>query len=367
MGEVLGLGISHYPLFSATDRDMSLILADRLTDTGIAPELKDPSNWPVEMRREWANDRGEAEASRHRQAMLTGLRRARAALDAFKPDVCVIWGDDQYENFHEDVVPAFCVFALDDKDVMPWRQAHDSALVAGKPNVWNEPPDTTFHVRGHREAGKWLASALLEADFDVAYAYKNLHHAGLPHAFLNSVLYLDFDRTGFPYPIVPFQINCYGRLVISHKGYGSHFSKPEVPLDPPSPSPRRCFDLGAAVARACAAGPYRVALIASSSWSHAFLVDKTWRMQPDIASDRRLYEAMTTGDYAAWRNVSLAELESSGQQEMLNWFALMGAMNALDRRLTWSDIVETYIFNSTKVAAIFEPAHALLTVDGERT
>ncbi len=39
---------------------------------------------------------------------------------------------------------------------------------------------------------------------------------------------------------------------------------------------------------------------------------------------------------------------------MLDWFALIGAMSALNRRLTWSDIVETYIFNSTKVAAIFE-------------
>jgi hypothetical protein len=355
MGEVLGLGISHYPLFSATDRDMAMILADRLTDTGIAQELKDPANWPEAMRREWSNDGGEKEAARHRDAMLIGLRRARAALDAFKPDFCVIWGDDQYENFHEDVVPAFCVFAYEDMDVAPWRQAHASALVGGKPNVWNESADTTFRIKGAREGGKWLASRLLESNFDVAYAYKNLHHAGLPHAFLNSVLYLDYDRTGFPYPIVPLQINCYGRLVISHKGYGSHFSAPTVPLDPPSPSPTRCFDLGAAVARACAAGPYRVALIASSSWSHAFLVDKTWRMQPDLPSDRRLYEAMVAGDYDTWRNVSLEQLEQSGQQEMLNWFALMGAMNALGRSLTWSDIVETYIFNSTKVAAIFDP------------
>ena len=356
MGEVLGLGISHYPLFSATDRDMSLILADRLTDTGIAPELKDPKNWPAEMRREWSDDKGEREASVHRAAMVTGLREARKALDAFKPDFCVIWGDDQYENFHEDVVPAFCVFAYDGIDVAPWRQASDSALVNGKPNVWNEPPDKIVHVNGHREGGKWLAGALIERDFDVAYSYKGLHHPGLPHAFLNSVLYLDFDRVGFPYPIVPFQINCYGKLVISYKGYASHFSIPARPLDPPSPSPRRCFDLGAAVARACIESPYRVALIASSSWSHAFLVDKTWRMQPDIAGDRVLYEAMKSGDYETWRNTTLAQIEDSGQQEMLNWFALMGAMDALGRRVTYADIVETYIFNSTKVAAVFAPA-----------
>ena len=26
----------------------------------------------------------------------------------FKPDVIVMWGDDQYENFKEDIDPALC-------------------------------------------------------------------------------------------------------------------------------------------------------------------------------------------------------------------------------------------------------------------
>ncbi len=41
---------------------------------------------------------------------------------------------------------------------------------------------------------------LIEREFDVAYAYKPLHHPGLPHAFLNSILYLDYDRRGFRIP-----------------------------------------------------------------------------------------------------------------------------------------------------------------------
>ena len=93
-------------------------------------------------------------------------------------------------------------------------------------------------------------------------------------------------------------------------------------------------------------------IVASSSWSHAFLVDKTFRIQPDVASDRRLYEALVAGDYAFWENYTLAQLEDAAQQEVLNWFALVGAMKELGLKLEWSDFVETWVFNSSKVAAI---------------
>jgi hypothetical protein len=146
--------------------------------------------------------------------------------------------------------------------------------------------------------------------------------------------------------------------VIAHKGTLSRFADLAKPADPPSPSPRRCFDLGRAVARYAARSPYRVALCASSSWSHAFLVDKTWRLYPDIPSDRRLYEALQRGDLASWRDVSLAAVEDAGQQELLNWFCLAGAMHELGGKLAWSDFVETHIFNSNKVTAVFEPCLA---------
>jgi Catalytic LigB subunit of aromatic ring-opening dioxygenase len=353
MGEILGLGVSHYPPFSGRDVDMSMILRKRLEDPDVPEAAKDPANWPQAMRDEWSDDFGAAAASRHRAAMLAGFRRTRAALDAFKPDFVLIWGDDQYENFQEDVVPPFCVFGFDDLTLRPWAQASDSAMLKGKPNVWNEPPETTITVRGAREPAKFLARRLLGEEFDVAYAYRPLHHPGLPHAYLNAVLYLDYDRTGFDYPVLPFQINCYGQLVISYRGFVANFAD-KRPLDPPSPTPKRCFDLGGAIGRILADSPYRVALIASSSWSHAFLVDKTWRMRPDIEADRMLYQAMVEGRYDMWRQRSLEALTASGQQELLNWFALLGAMDALGHRCTWSDFVETHLFNSSKVAAVFE-------------
>lgn len=363
MGQVIGLGVSHYPPFSGRDADMANILRGRLKDPDIPAAVKDPANWPAPMRAEWASDEGVAAAARHRDAMLVGLRRVREALAEFNPDFVLIWGDDQYENFKEDVVPAFSLLAYDDMEVFPWRHASESAMFdarkqdewgGGRPNVWGEKGDTSFVIKGHRQAAKHLASELLRNEFDIAYAYRPLHHPGLAHAFLNAILYLDHDRKGWPWPVVPMPINCYGSRVISHRGFISRWADRDREPDPPSPSPKRCFALGEAVGRILAESPYRVALLASSSWSHAFLVDKTYRLQPDVAADRRLYDAMVAGDYETWRRWSLEQIDDSGQQEVLNWFALMGAMNALKMRVSWSDFVETYLFNSSKVAAIFE-------------
>ncbi len=362
MAAVLGLGVSHYPPLSGLDRDMANILRGRLADPDIPAAAKDPATWPAPMQAEWADPVGAA--ARHRDAMRAGLRRVRQALVDFNPDFVLIWGDDQYENFREDIVPAFSVLAYEDREIRPWAQAGASAMFdantqdewgGGRPNAWGERGDTKRLIRGHREGARYLAGALLEADIDVAYAYEPLHHPGLPHAFLNAILYLDYDREGFDWPVVCMPINCYGRAVISYKGFISRWADRGRPADPPSPSPRRCFDVGAACARALRASPWRVAVLASSSWSHAFLVDKTFRVQPDVAADRALYEALVKGDHATWRHYPLAQIEDCGQQEVLNWFVLAGAMNALGATLQWSEFVETWIFNSSKVAAVYAP------------
>jgi hypothetical protein len=129
-----------------------------------------------------------------------------------------------------------------------------------------------------------------------------------------------------------------------------------VELDPPSPSPKRFMQVGAATARVLKESPWRVALIASSSWSHAFLCDATWRLRPDTAADRRLYEALRTGEYGVWRATPLKDVEDAGQQEVLNWFAFVGAMEELGAHLEWSEFVETHVMNSNKVFAIYGTA-----------
>jgi hypothetical protein len=300
---------------------------------------------------EWGTDRGTAAATRHREALVNEFRKARRALDEFNPDFVIIWGDDQYENFKEDIIPAFCVFAQESYEVHPW---HKESFFGR--NVWDEPADTAFNYAGHRTGAKALASGLLESGFDVAYAYKSLHHE-LGHAFLNIALFLDYDRKGFPYPLVPFQVNCYGRKVIYQRAGLPDLTKTPVEgdLDPPAPAPWRCFDIGAATARVIKDSPYRVALVASGSWSHAFLMPKNKYLHPDLDYDRQLFEALEAGDWERWRNTPLGELEAAGDPEVLNWMCLVGAMAELGRKPDHSAFIESWIFNSPKAFAIFKP------------
>jgi len=115
------------------------------------------------------------------------------------------------------------------------------------------------------------------------------------------------------------------------------------------------MEVGAAVAEVLAASPYRTALIASSSWSHAFLTPKNHLLYPDVEGDRALYDRLRAGDFQAWRQTPLTALEESGQQEMLNWMCLAGAMSELGRKTDDARFVQTYIFNSSKVFASFRP------------
>lgn len=353
MGEVLGIGLSHYPPFSGLDEDMAGILRRTLQDPGIPADAKDVRNWPEIARNEWSEDEGRSSAAGHRAALIRGFEQLRKRIDDFAPDVVLIWGDDQYENFREDIIPPYAILAYDDMEVRPWEHAADSSNMKGRPNVWDESAETSFKVRGRRDIGKYLTTELLERGVDIAYAYKPLHHSSLPHAFLNAVLYLDYHRRGFDYPIISFPINCYGRRVVSYEGFLSAIDDVRD-LDPPSPTPARLMEVGAAVGQILAESPYRVAIVASSSWSHAFLCDRTWRLRPDTSSDRNLYEAMLRGDFDTWRSTSLEEIEAAGQQELLNWYPMLGAMEALGQATPeWSEFVETGIFNSNKVFAAY--------------
>jgi len=197
----------------------------------------------------------------------------------------------------------------------------------------------------------------LKDGFDIAYSYKPLHQPGLGHAFLNTLLYLDYDRKGFDYPVIPFAVNCYGSNVIRNRGGAitQMVNGVEMAKDPPGPSPKRCMELGAATARALQASPWRVALIASSSWSHAFLTPKNWWLYPDVESDLARFEELKAGNYEAWRNISNSQIEDAGQQEMLNWMCLAGAMSELNRPPEIIEFVQTYIFNSSKCLAVMKP------------
>jgi hypothetical protein len=349
MGEILGPGITHYPNLSFKG-NMTGRIKLLLADPSLPVELRSPDRWPEGMRRQWSNDEGQAHSDEHRQAMIERFRLARRALDEFKPDFCVIWGDDQYENYREDCVPAFSILAYDSVEATPWL--HDRR---GQ-NTWDEPEGKVFTIKGHRAGGKYLATGLLNEGFDVAYAYQPLH-TDLGHAFVNSVLYLDWDRKGFSCPVVPFTVNSYGRKLIGAKG------RPLTPSqaksvssdDPPGPQPWRSFQIGAATARVLVRSPWKVTLIASSSWSHSFLTAKHALMYPDVESDKLYFKALCAGQWETWSKTTLEEAEDRGHHELLNWFCLAGAMSELNRKPAHAVFMESWISNSNKAFVVFPP------------
>ncbi|HXH10708.1 MAG TPA: extradiol ring-cleavage dioxygenase [Alphaproteobacteria bacterium] len=346
MGEILGIGATHYPPGLVPDEYKPWPLARMLqSDPRIPSHLKDPAHWPEPMRREWGDDEGITAHKAHRARVFHAFRKIREEIDAFKPDFILIWGDDQYENFKEDVIPPFCVLAYDRLEFQPFKR------LRGRPNIWGEPEDKAFANPGARVAGRYLATRLLEEGIDMAYAYRPLHEDGLGHAFAYTLLFLDLDRQGFTYPILPVAVNCYGRNVIRNRGGGTPYSDE---FDPPSPSPRRCFELGQATARILKESPWRVVLMASSSWSHAFLTEKHHWLYPDLEADRALLQHLQSGDYAQWRDLPLQQMEAAGQQEVLNWVCLAGAMAELDYKMQLLDWVETWMFNAPKCMAIFK-------------
>ena len=162
MGEILGLGVTHSPPLLAQEGDTASSIRRMMGDPLLPERYRDPGRWPERMRREWGSDEGRTHVERHRAALEDAMRWARKELDAFQPDLVVVFGDDQYENFREDIVPAFCLLGYDaDFELQPWK-TNGRGGNGGKPNRWGEPGDWALHLHGHREAAKHLATGLIE-------------------------------------------------------------------------------------------------------------------------------------------------------------------------------------------------------------
>ena len=173
MAEILGLGVTHSPLLLGSDARMAGITERVLKSHRLPDRMRDPASWPAGMQAEWAEHQAGRATPVHRERALKGFQAARAALDAFDPDFVVIFGDDQYENFREDGVAPFCVFALDEVESRPFHRS-------GIANAWGEPADTVVRTKGHPAGGRYLAGALVEQGFDITWAYRMRHEHGLP-------------------------------------------------------------------------------------------------------------------------------------------------------------------------------------------
>lgn len=201
---------------------------------------------------------------------------------------------------------------------------------------------------------------MLERGFPISYAYSVCYERGLTHAFANGLIFLDWDQEGFDYPVLPIQVNCYGKDVASSRGGASHLfdqrpaEEKDHYLDKPGvvgPTPETCYGLGKLVAEVLADRGERVVIMASSGWSHAFLVEKHSWLYPDREFDRQRFEELKAGNQAAWASLTNEEIDDAGDAELKNWICLAGAMEGQTPEIV--DYLETWIFNSQKCFAIF--------------
>jgi hypothetical protein len=226
-------------------------------------------------------------------AIQAAVERLQTELAGVKPDVVVVFGDDQAEIFPHDFRPALMVYSGGAVPNMPdlfTRAPYEAGRKAG----WAYGPEQdTIQIRA--DLARHLVDRLIEAEFDLGHAAKLDQGVGLGHAF-GYIFGRIMDGTRMP--MVPVIINT---------------------LYPPNqPTPHRCYELGEAVAAAIESFPadVNVAVVGSGGLSH-FLVDE------DI--DRRFLQAVRDRDVATLKSLPATRLQS-GTGEIRSWLAAVAAV-----------------------------------------
>jgi Catalytic LigB subunit of aromatic ring-opening dioxygenase len=254
---------------------------------------------------------GEVQAARHALALASIERLGRDIL-ALRPDLVIPVGDDQKEMYDFDNFPAVSLYYGAEVPIVP-PPSREPTLPSEREVRLMQGLDGSVHP-GDPDAGRRLVEQLTARDFDVAAGNKIRDHGphqGFGHA-VAFVLVRLLRSSGIP--CVPVLLNTY--------------------FPPNQPSPRRCVDLGRALAAAVRTlpGGRRAVVIASGGLSH-FVVD--------TGLDAALLNAMRSGDLAALAALP-ADRMNSGTSEGRNWLVAAGAGGAEGLAHQWSQYIPAY-------------------------
>jgi 3-O-methylgallate 3,4-dioxygenase len=249
--------------------------------------------------------------AKHSLAIASIERLGRDIL-ALEPDLIIPVGDDQKELYDFDNFPALSVYYGDEIRIVP-PPSREPTLPHEREVRLMQGLDGSAHP-GDAEAGRRLIERLAGHDFDVAAGNKIRDHGphqGFGHA-VAFVLVRLLKSSGVP--SVPVLLNTY--------------------YPPNQPSPRRCVDLGGAIAAAVRTlpGSRRAVVIASGGLSH-FIVD--------TELDTMLLEGMRSGDLDALRALP-AQRMNAGTSEGRNWLVAAGAGGAEGLKHQWSEYIPAY-------------------------
>jgi hypothetical protein len=248
---------SHSPYLFASPEEWEEARRIRLLHGGIDPSV------PV--------DSAAENRAKHGRCM-QALGVLREVLTAARPDVIILFGDDQSEQFDFRNYPAFAVFAgetfagfkISGKFGLPVPKTARASR--------HKTPEHWVAVPGHPTVARSLITQLIEAGFDLSYSLElPRSEEGIGHAFMRPAFYLAPE---YNVPTVPFFVNCY---------FG------------PQPTARRCVELGRAVRRCIDHLPasLRVAVIGSGGLWHTPMLPGSIL---DTDFDAKILEGLKRGD-----------------------------------------------------------------------
>jgi len=230
------------------------------------------------------------------------LGMLRDKLAATQPDVLVVVGDDQHEQFKDSNMPMFSVYYGDSVEVVKrthaagagsqlWHAAKLDEIEDGVRERLNVPRDHP----GEPRLARHLIDALRDEEFDIACTNELNPEIGVGHAF---VFMYEYMLPHGDIPMVPVMINTF--------------------FPPNQPTPARCYAFGQALRRSVDAwdSDKTVAIVASGGLSHTTM---------DEGIDHMTLDAIMERDADALRTLPRERL-NLGTSEIRNWIALAGAM-----------------------------------------
>ena len=307
---VLGIGCAHTPQLH-TPADKWEIRAVRDTNDGVPMWYKGehlPYAEVLERRKHLKLDEQTAMETREQRLQDSYIAIDKLA-DVFteaKPDVAIIFGNDQGEMFLRDIKPAFTIMGCEQFENMPRTEDQIGRLPPGiaLADPGHLPDKETKTFPGHPVLAQYLCESAMDAGFDMSYSHEQ-HRAdpnraqtsGMPHSY--GFIYKQIFRDNVV-PHVPIDTNTF--------------------FPPNQPKASRCLALGKAVGEALRAWDTsaRIAVIATGGLSH-FVVDEDF--------DRDIMAAMERGDFEHLLSYHEGYYQA-GSSEIKSWIAMGGALSS---------------------------------------
>jgi 3-O-methylgallate 3,4-dioxygenase len=226
------------------------------------------------------------------------IGKLREKINALRPDVLIVVGDDQHENLIDDNMPPFTIYMGEEAEASVSLRYLKQARSENR---------TRYHVDA--KMAEALVKGLMDAGFDPSYSKQTRYDGGLGHAFARVLKFLIPEPK---YRVIPVMVNTYY---------------------PPAPSAKRCLQFGQALAAIIRQYPSqdRVVLVASGGLSHT-------KIDEDL--DRRFIRALETNE-TDYMSTMPSSVFREGTSEILNWIVIAGAANQKGTMVNYSPLYRT--------------------------